>query len=70
MPRPKGKRPIVRLSVGLPPHHHAVLMRLAEQQDQSIAGMVRKAIAEFVERHESSEQVELPLHSARSGVAR
>jgi hypothetical protein len=60
MPRPKGK-PAVRLSVSLPLHHHAVLLRLAEQEDQSIAGMVRKAVAEYVERSEAGSQVELPL---------
>jgi predicted transcriptional regulator len=65
MPRPRGKRPAVRLSVSLPVHHHTALLRLAEQEDQSIAGMVRKAVAEYVERSEADSQVELPLSQSR-----
>jgi predicted transcriptional regulator len=61
MARPRGKRPAVRLSVSLPLHHHAALLRLAEREDQSIARMVRKAVAEYVARHEAANQAELPL---------
>jgi hypothetical protein len=61
MPRPRGRRPAVRLSVSLPIHHHAVLLRLAEEQDQSLAGMVRKAVADYVQRTEAANQPELPL---------
>lgn len=65
MPRPRGKKPAVRLSVSLPVAHHAVLLRLAEQEDQSIAGMVRKAVAEYVASHETDMQAELPLPAGR-----
>lgn len=68
MPRPRGKKPAVRLSVSLPVTHHSVLLRLAEQEDQSIAGMVRKAVAEYVVRHEADIQAELP--SSASGERR
>jgi predicted transcriptional regulator len=61
MPRPRGRRPVVRLSVSLPAQHHAVLLRLAEQEDHSLAGMVRKAVAEYVARSEAQSQAELPL---------
>jgi hypothetical protein len=65
MPRPRGRKPAVRLTISLPPVHHAVLLRLAEQEDQSIAGMVRKAVAEYVARSEAGSQVELPLPQGR-----
>lgn len=68
MPRPRGRRPAIRLSVSLPVHHHAVLLRLAEEEDQSLAGMVRKAVAEYVARSEAQSQVELPL--SRGGQRR
>ena len=66
MPRPKGRRPAVRLSVSLPVQHHFVLLRLAEQEDQSLAGMVRKAVAAYVERAEEPGQAELPLPLGRA----
>jgi hypothetical protein len=65
MPRPRGRKPAVRFTISLPPGHHAVLLRLAEREDQSLAGMVRKAVAEYVGRHEADSQAELPLSAGR-----
>jgi hypothetical protein len=41
------------------------MLRLAEQEDKSLAGMVRKAVAEYVDRHEADSQPELQLPAAR-----
>ena len=65
MSRPRGKRVPVRLSVGLDPASHAKLSRLAHRNDVSLAWMIRKAIADFIERQEEDGQVELPLRRGR-----
>ena len=65
MPRPKGKKPSVRLSVNLDLPDHDVLVRLAERHDVSIAWLVRKAVSEFVERHNRGNQGELVLPRGR-----
>lgn len=67
MPRPKGKKPSVRLSVNLDLPDHAALVRLADEHDVSLAWLVRKAVSEFVERHGKSDQTELPLPRSRRG---
>lgn len=67
MPRPRGKRTPVRLSVGLDPASHARLARLANRHDVSLAWMIRKAIADFIERQEEDDQAELPLQRGREG---
>lgn len=65
MPRPRGKRLPVRLSVSMEAAVHAKLSRLADRQDVSLAWMIRRALAELIERHEGEEQVELPLRRSR-----
>ena len=71
MPRPKGKKLEVRLSVSLETGDHVELLRLAEQHRLSISWMVRKAIAEFVDRYRDSDQAELPLsHSKQNEEGR
>ena len=62
MARPKGKKPAVRLTIGLDPADHAELSQLAAQHDLSVAWMVRKAVSEFVARNADQEQPVLPLH--------
>lgn len=66
--RPKGKKPAVRLSIGLDPADHAELSRLAAQHDLSVAWMVRKAVSEFVERNANQDQPVLPLHRGGGGA--
>ena len=61
MPRPRGKRMTIRLSVGLDSASYAELSRLANRYDASLAWMIRKAVAEFIERQQESDQMELPL---------
>ena len=65
MVRPKGKRLPVRLSVSMGAAVHAKLLQLADRQDVSLAWMIRKALAEYIERQEEDNQAELPLR--RSG---
>ena len=61
MPRPRGKRTPIRLSVGLDPASYAKLSRLADRQEVSLAWMIRKAISDFIERQQENDQMELPL---------
>ena len=51
MARPKGKKVAARLSVGLSKPQHAALTALAERNDATVAWLVRRAVAEFLERH-------------------
>lgn len=67
MPRPKGKKMPVRFSVGLDVASHAKLSRLADRHGVSLAWMVRRAVAEFIERQEESDQAELPLRLGGEG---
>lgn len=61
MARPRGQRHPIRLSVSLDEEHHAAISRLAADMNLSAAWLVRRAVTEFVERHNSSVQTELPL---------
>jgi hypothetical protein len=61
MARPKGKKPTVRLSVSVSTTDHAELVRFAEERDLSIAWVVRRAIADFVDHHRDDSQQELHL---------
>jgi predicted transcriptional regulator len=65
MPRPKGKKPSVRLSVSVTPADHAELARIAEARDLSIAWIVRRAIADYVERCREGSEPELALPRGR-----
>lgn len=67
MPRPRGKRAPIRLSVSLDEASHAKLSRLADRYDVSLAWIIRKAIAEFIDRQEENDQAELPLRRSREG---
>ena len=61
MVRPKGKKPTVRLTISLDTADHAELSRLAEQNDLSVAWLVRKAVSEFIARNSNQDQPVLPL---------
>ena len=65
MSRPVGKRAPVRLSFGLDSGSHAKLSRLANRHDVSLAWMIRKAVADFIERQGEDDQAELPLRWGR-----
>ncbi|WP_266064501.1 ribbon-helix-helix protein, CopG family [Brucella intermedia] len=65
MARPKGNRFPVRLSVSIEAADHAALSKLASDLDLSAAWLVRKAVAEFVERNCYDPQRELPLARGR-----
>ncbi|MEN3148478.1 ribbon-helix-helix protein, CopG family [Neorhizobium sp. IRAMC:178] len=61
MARPRGQKHPVRLSVSLDEDDHAAISRLASDMNLSAAWIVRRAVAEFVERHSDGAQSELPL---------
>ena len=65
MARPRGKKPSVRLSVSVSVPDHAELVRLAEAHDLSIAQVVRRAIADFVDHLRDDPQRELHLPRGR-----
>lgn len=61
MPRPKGKKHPVRVTVSLDPDDHAALTRMAADNDLSVAWIVRRAVAEFVQQKTGHADQELPL---------
>lgn len=61
MARPRGNRRVARLTVSFDEQVHTVLAELARRQDVSVAWIVRRAVTEFIGRHERSGQPELPL---------
>ena len=48
MARPKGKKVAARLSVGLSEPQHSALTALAEENEATVAWLVRRAVAEFL----------------------
>jgi len=70
MPRPKGKKRSVRLSVSLDEADHAELQRIAIENDLSVAWVIRKAVTEFIGRSGECEQGELPLARRSPGTGR
>jgi hypothetical protein len=69
MPRPKGKKVAARLSVGLSQPQYAALTALAEQNEATVAWLIRRAVAEFLERHGPSalSALRLPRRTAKLG---
>jgi predicted transcriptional regulator len=62
MPRPRGDRKAVRLSVSLDPQTYAELRALARGSDVSTAWMMRRAVTELIARvKQPGETLELPL---------
>jgi predicted transcriptional regulator len=61
MPRSNDKKDAVRFTVGLDPQLYAKLVRIADSNDLSLSWAVRRAVAEFVERQDVSQQAELPF---------
>jgi hypothetical protein len=70
MPRPRGKKVASRLSVGLSEPQHAALVALADQNEATVAWLVRRAIAEFLEKHGSSARLALRLRRVGKKQAR
>ena len=61
--RPKGRQMPVRLSVSVSPADYANVVRFAQENGVPRALVIRKAIAEFIQRHDQAAQGELPLWS-------
>lgn len=51
MARPKSNKRSVRLSVTLDERDHKAVKEMADSLDLSTAWIVRRAVSEFVERH-------------------
>ena len=67
MPRSKTKKHNVRLSVALDEGEYAELTLLGAELDLSAAWMIRRAVSEFVARHRSGIEADLPLRRPESG---
>ncbi len=66
MARPRGQKHPVRHSVSMDEKDHAAISRLAADMNLSAAWIVRRAVSEFVARHEDGAQTELPLSPRNS----
>ena len=54
-----------RITVSLSESDHAALSALAEHYDVSLSWITRKAITDFLERHEN-EELQLPLNLGKT----
>lgn len=62
MARPKGKTKTARLTVNLDEHAYSVLLSIAMRDDVPLAQVVRRAVADLVQREEARiQQGTLPL---------
>lgn len=61
MARPKGKKHQVRVTVSLDPDDHAALTQIAADNDLSVAWIVRRAVADFVQQKTEYADQKLPL---------
>jgi predicted DNA-binding ribbon-helix-helix protein len=61
MARPRLNRKIVRTSVSLDEQMFCDVFQLAMQNDVSVAWLVRKAVAELLERRKHELEPQLPL---------
>lgn len=61
MARPRLNKKIVRTSVSLDEQMFNKVSLLAAQNDVSVAWLVRKAVAELLERHRDELESQLPL---------
>ena len=61
MARPRLNKKIVRTSVSLDEQMFSEVSRLAAQNDISVAWLVRKAVAELLERRRDELEPQLPL---------
>lgn len=69
MPRPRGKNLPVRMSVSLDATAYAELHAISSDLGVSASWVLRRALEEFIERHRSESQTELPFarSSAKTG---
>ena len=53
MARPRGNRKTARLTVSLNEQDYGVLREIAQEQDVSVAWVVRRAVSELVRDHQA-----------------
>ena len=73
MARPRLNRKVARISVSLDEQMYADVFALAGQNDVSVAWLIRKAVAELLERRKDELIPQLPLlvsHADSSGPQR
>lgn len=66
MARPRLNRKVVRISVSLEEQMYADVFALADQNDVSVAWLIRKAVAELLERRRDEFVPQLPLLISRT----
>lgn len=66
MARPRLNRKIARISVSLEEQMYADVFALAQQNDVSVAWLIRKAVAELLERRRDELIPQLPLFASHS----
>jgi hypothetical protein len=69
MGRPKRSRRSVRLSVTLDEDGHKVVREMADAMDLLRPGVVRRAVSEFIERHER-ERKDCPYGNRMTGLSK
>ncbi|OKL43294.1 ribbon-helix-helix protein, CopG family [Pseudovibrio exalbescens] len=52
MARPKTSKRIVRISISIDDRHYQELRRIADNEEVSLAWLVRRAVADFLEHNE------------------
>lgn len=64
MGRPRTDRKIARISVSLDDQDYQVLREIADKNDVSAAWIVRRAVADFLDRNAAEQQGVLPAKVA------
>ncbi len=65
MAHSREKKKNVRLSVTIAESDHSQLTQMAAENDLSLAWMVRRAVAEFVERNRNASKMDVPFQHGR-----
>lgn len=68
--RTKAQKASIRVSVTLDDQEYAELSKLAATLDLSTAWMIRRAVSEFIVRHQDGIEADLPLRLPRADLVR
>lgn len=61
MARPRGRKADIRISVGFEERTYGALSAVAQENDATIAWVIRRAVAEYLSRRGSHLEPQLPL---------